>query len=118
MANLQAEGNIVNEGWLSVPGKLRRVGGLDGRLDNLEKLVEGKRDVPGRELFVKLIHRDANGGSSQDAELAVDVAAKVCGCVEGVQVRDAARVDRHQGLSQTCDVTRDGVASLLDAFAA
>lgn len=108
----------MDEYWLTVPGELRYVGGLDGRLDDLEQLVEGKRNVFGRDLFVKLVHRDVDGGSGRDAELATDVAPKGASSVEDAWVRAAVHVDRRQGLCQTRDVPCDRAASLLDALAA
>jgi hypothetical protein len=116
--DLQAEGNIMDEDWLAVPAELRLLRRLDGRLDDLEQLVERERDVLGRDLVAELVHRDADGGGGRDAELAVDVAAKACGSVEGARVGAVTLADRRQGLVQPRDVTRDGVAGLLDALAA
>ena len=108
----------MDEDWLAVPGELRCVGGLDSRLNDLEQFVKGKRDVLGRELFAKLVHRDANSGSGRDAELAVDVAAKACGSVERTRVGAVTLADRRQVVRQTRDVARDGVAGHLVALAA
>lgn len=108
----------MDEDWLAVPAELRRVGGLDGRLDDLEQLVERERDVLGRELVAELVHRDADGGGGRDAELVLDVAAKAGSSIEGTRVGAVTLADRRQVVRQTRDVARDGVAGLLDALAA